>query len=133
MSSKISRSELVVILDKLSTKLPSKKFSREVANYLLSEKRTGELDSLARELINYRAEKGVVEVTAVSARALSSTAVSEVKQKVKQLYPGARQIIINQRIDDSQIGGVRLEFPDKQLDLTLRSKINKFKQQTVGN
>lgn len=133
MSVKVSRSELVSILDKLSTKLPSKKFSREVANYLLSEKRTGELDSLARELINYRAEKGVVEVTAVSARALSSTAVSEVKQKVKQLYPGARQIIINQRIDDSQIGGVRLEFPDKQLDLTLRSKINKFKQQTVGN
>jgi F-type H+-transporting ATPase subunit O len=133
MSGKVPRAELVSIMDKLSTELPSKKFSREVASYLLSEKRTNEIDSLARELINYRAQKGLVEVTAVSAHPLSTAAVSEIKQKVKQLYPNARKITINQRLDEHQIGGVRLEFPDKQLDLSVRNKLNKFKQLTVGN
>lgn len=129
---KVPRSEMVPILAKLSQKLPAKKFSVEVANYLLSENRTGELDSLARDLVNYRAQNGVVEVTVVSARTLTPKVLTETKQKVKQLYPDARQIIINQRIDDSQIGGVRLEMPGKQLDLSVRNKLNQFKQLTAG-
>jgi F0F1-type ATP synthase delta subunit len=130
---KIPRNELVPVLAKLSGKMPAKKFANEVAGYLLDESRTGELDSLARDLIDYRAKNGVVEVTAVSAHRLSDTALKEVKQKVKQLYPQARSIIINQQIDASQIGGVRLEFPGRQLDLSLRAKINKFKQLTAVN
>jgi F-type H+-transporting ATPase subunit O len=130
---KIPRNGLVPILAELSGKLPAKKFSREVAAYLLDENRTGELDSLARDLIDYRAEHGIVEVTAVSAHKLTEAALKEVRQKVKQLYPKARQIIINQRLDESQIGGVRLEFPDRQLDLSLRAKINELKQLTAVN
>ncbi|HET7529127.1 MAG TPA: F0F1 ATP synthase subunit delta [Candidatus Saccharimonadales bacterium] len=130
---KIPRNELVRVLDKLSREMPAKKFASEAASYLLSQNRTGELDSLARDLINYRVEKGVVEVTAVSAHKLTQAALGEVKTRVKQLYPKARRIIINQRIDEGQIGGVRIELPGRQLDLTLRSKLNKFKQLTAGN
>lgn len=129
---KVPRSELVPILAKLSQKLPPKEFSAEMANYLLSQNRIGELDSLARDLINYRAENGVVEVTAVSARPLTPKVLNEAKRKIKQLYPAARQIIINQRIDDEQIGGVRMEMPGKQLDLSVRNKLNQFKQLTAG-
>jgi len=130
---KTPRNELVPILAKLSAKMPAKKFAKEVAGYLLDENRTGELDSLARDLVSYRADNGIVEVTAVSAHELNASALKEVKQKVKQLYPSARQVFINQRLDAEQIGGVRLEFPDRQLDLSLRSKLNKFKQLTAGN
>lgn len=130
---KVPRHDLLLILAKLSTKLPTKKFVGEVASYLLSENRTGELDSLARDLINYRAQNGIVEVTTVSAHQLSPAVLKDIKQQVKRLYPNARQIIVNQRLDDSQIGGVRLELPDKQLDLSVRGKINRFKQLAVGN
>ncbi|HET9722204.1 MAG TPA: F0F1 ATP synthase subunit delta [Candidatus Saccharimonadales bacterium] len=130
---KLPRNELVLILAKLSQELPAKKFAQEVASYLLSENRTGELDSLGRDLVNYRAMSGLVEVTVVSARQLSSAALTEVKSQVKQIYPKARRIIINQRIDEEQIGGLRLELPDRQLDLTLRSKLNQLKQLTAGN
>lgn len=130
---KLPRNDLVPILDKLSTRMPAKKFAREVAGYLLDENRTGELDSLARDLVGYRAKNGVVEATAVSAHELDASALKEIKQKIKQLYPDARQIIINRRLDADQIGGVRLEFPDRQLDLSLRAKLNKFKQLTAGN
>lgn len=128
------RNELVSILARLSNELPAKKFAGEVASYLLRENRTGELDSLARDLIDYRAQElGVVEITAVSARKLSPAALAKVKTQVKRIHPKARQIIINQRIDEEQIGGVRLELPGQQLDLSLRSKLNKFKQLTVGS
>lgn len=130
---KVPRNELVPVLARLSVKLPAKKFTREVAGYLLEQNRTGELDSLARDLIDYRAKNGTVEVTAISAHQLTPVALKEVKRKVKQIYPNARQVIIDQRLDDSQIGGVRLEFPGRQLDLSLRAKVNKFKQLTVVN
>lgn len=130
---RLPRDELVQVLAKLSKELPVKKFATEVANYLLSENRTGELDSLSRDLVSYRIKDGVVEVTAVSAYELTTGALSEVKAKVKQLYPKAHKIIINQRIDQDQVGGVRLELPDQQLDLTLRGKLNKFKQLTAGS
>lgn len=131
--SKVPRNQLVEVLAGLSGKLPARKFTREVASYLLRENRTGELDSLARDWTSYRAEHGVVEVTALSAHKLSAAALGEIKRKVKQAYPGARQIIINEKLDAGLIGGVRLEFPDKQLDLSIRNKLNKFKQLTVGN
>lgn len=129
---KASRSELAPILDKLSAKLPAKQLADEVAGYLLDNNLTGQLDSVARDLVNYRAEKGSVEVTAVSAHQLSAAALLEVRQQVKRLYPPARRIIINQRIDQSQIGGLRLELPGRQLDLSLRGKLNQFKRLTAG-
>jgi F-type H+-transporting ATPase subunit delta len=129
---KVPRDELVPVLVKMSAKMPAKKFAKEVASYLLDQNRTGELDSLARDLVDYRAGQGVVEVTATSAHQLSASALKEVEQKVKQYYPKASQIIIDQRLDASQIGGVRLELPGRQLDLSLRGKINKFKQLTAA-
>lgn len=129
--SKVPRNELVPVLAKLSGKLPAKKFIDEVAGYLLDENRTGELDSLARDLVDYRAQNGTVEVSAVSAHKLDAAALKEVRQQVKKLYPTVRNTIINEQIDESQIGGVRLEFPGRQLDLSLRAKVNKFKQLTA--
>lgn len=129
----LRRSELVSILIKLSAKMPTKKFSKEVASYLLDNNRTSELDSLTRDIIGYRADEGIVEVTTVSARELPPAALKEVEKKVKQIYPAAHDVIINQRIDQEQIGGIRLEMPGQQLDLSLRGKLNRFKQMTVGN
>jgi F0F1-type ATP synthase delta subunit len=130
---KVPRNELVPVIAELSDKLPAKKLINEVAGYLLDANRTSELDSIARDLVDYRAEHGIVEVTAVSAHKLTESAIKEVKSKVKQIYPNARKIIINQQIDVAQIGGVRLEFPGRQLDLSLRAKVNKFKQLTAVN
>ncbi len=130
---KVPRSELVPILAKLSARLPAKKFAGEVASYLLSSNRTGELDSLARDLVSYRAKDGVVEVTAVSAHKLPPKVLKEVNQRVKRIHPSAKKVIVNQRIDGDQVGGIRLELPGQQLDLTVRGKINQFKQLTSGN
>lgn len=130
---KVARTVLTdVVASKLAGTSSDKKLTRELAAYLLAEKRVGELDSLARDLINYRASKGLVEVTAVSAFELSQANLVDIEAEVKKLFPAAHEIIINQRLDVSQLAGVRLEFPDKQLDLSVRNKLNQFKQLTAA-
>lgn len=110
----------------------SKEFSEEIAAYLLSERRTGELDSLLRDIMQYRADNGIVEVIAVSAFALSDKARADITAQVKKLYPEATQIIVTERRDESVVAGVKLEFANQQLDLSIRNKLNRLKQLTAA-
>ncbi|HEX5456573.1 MAG TPA: F0F1 ATP synthase subunit delta [Candidatus Saccharimonadales bacterium] len=110
----------------------SKTLSKEVAAFLLETGRSGELASLSRDIMQKRAEKGVVEITAVSAHALSTQLRKEIKDKIRDFYPGAKKIIINEITDANMIGGVRLELANQQLDLTVRSRLNRFKQLTTS-
>lgn len=127
---KIPRSQVTDAISKLSKTTSEDKLAKEIAAYLLETNRTGELDSLARDLVTSRVNDGIVEVTAVSAHQLASATIADIEAKIRSLYPAVRQIIINQRLDANEVGGVRLEFPDKQLDLSVRNKLNKFKQLT---
>lgn len=106
------------------------KFGEELAAYLLQEHRAGELDSLLRDVMQYRADEGIVEVVAVSAFPLSDSVRSDIETEVRKLYPQASEVIISHRLDDSIIGGVRLEFANQQLDLSIRNKLNQLKQLT---
>lgn len=106
----------------------SPRFNRELAAYLLSEGRVSELDSLLRDVQADWAAAGHLEVVARSAYPLSKSVRTDIKRRVKQLYPQARQIVINEVIDPEMVGGVRLNLPDRQLDLSLRAKLNQFKQ-----
>ena len=108
-----------------------KQFAREVAAYLLNTGRTGQLNSLARDMIKERASGGIVEVTVVSAHALTDTVRADIRAQVEQLYPNATQSIVNERVDANVVGGVRLEFPEQQLDLSVRNKLNRFKALTT--
>lgn len=108
-----------------------KKFAREVAAYLLSTGRTGQLDSLARDMVKERVSDDIVEVTAVSAHVLTDAVRADIRAQVERLYPNAKQIIINDRVDANVVGGVRLEFPEQQLDLSVRNKLNRFKALTT--
>jgi F0F1-type ATP synthase delta subunit len=116
----------------LASSFKKGQFSREVAAYLLENGRTGELNSLVRDMIRNRAESGIVEVTATSAHELSVSVRADIHTQVKKLFPKAHKIVINERIEPSLIGGVRLELIDQQLDLSVRNKLNRFKALTTA-
>lgn len=106
----------------------SRHFVREVAAYLLSERRGNELDSLLRDVQSDWAEAGHVEVIARSAHPLTAAVRTDIKREVKRVYPGAKQIVVNEVTDPDVVGGVRLNLPNQQLDLSIRTKLNHFKQ-----
>lgn len=130
---KASRSRLAAIIAERSEQPASAKaLGQEIAAYLLAEGRTGELDSILRDVMQYRADNGIVEVVAVDAHPLSDAVRVDISSVVRGLYPAAKQIIISEELDASVIGGVRLELANQQLDLSVRSKLNRFKQLTAA-
>ena len=110
----------------------SRRLSRDVAAYLLSEGRTGELESIVRDVQADWADAGIVEVVASSAYPLTAALRTDIRRKTAKLYPGAKRIIVTPRHDPEVIGGVRLDFADRQLDLSVEAKLNRFKQLTTA-
>lgn len=120
------------IADQTLSKGVSKEYARELAAYLLAERRVGDLDSLLRDVQLVWAERGYVEVLAKTAHPLTAEAKTEITKQIKALYPKADKIVVTEVTDPSVVGGVRLDLADKQLDLTVRAKLHKFKQLTGG-
>lgn len=108
----------------------AKPLAREVAAYLLDTHHTYELESLLRDVMEYRAQHGIVEATAVSAHDLSNEVVKDVEAILRKEYPNAKYVHVASRIDPSVVGGVRIEMANEQLDLTVREKIDTFKRLT---
>jgi F0F1-type ATP synthase delta subunit len=129
---KASRTRIAAIIaEKIDASADVSQLSREVAAYLLAEGRSGELDSLLRDVIQYRADRGIVEVMAVSAFPLDSSSRTDIEAEVRGRFPAAKTVIMSEVHDADVVGGVRLEFANQQLDLSIRSKLNRFKQLTT--
>ncbi len=110
----------------------SKLLSKEVAGYLLETNSSADIDSLMRDVMAYRAEKGLIEAVIVSAYPLTATVRKDVMAELKQEYPHAKSISITEEIDPSVVGGLRVESVHDQLDLTVRARLNTLKRLTMA-
>ena len=110
----------------------SKRFSEEIAAYLLNERRVNELDSVLRDVQADWAIDGYVEVLASSAHPLSVEVKAEISKQIRRIYPDAKQIVVTEIHDPEIVGGVRLNLSNQQLDLSVQAKLNKFKQLTAA-
>lgn len=128
---KTSRMVIARVITKKIAKVSPKQLSREVAAYLLEEGRVGELDSLLRDVMQQRADAGTVEADVVSAHDLNDAIRGDIRARVGALYPKADEIIINEQLDSDVVGGIKVELAHQQLDLSIRSKLNRFKQLTA--
>ena len=128
---KVPRTQLAKILLARFGHLSRQRLAEEVAAYLLETGRTNELDSLLRDIMKLRAEAGIVEVIAVSAHKLSTKDRQDIEAVVRRQYPAAKGIIISEEHNPLMLGGVRIELASQQLDLSVRAKLNKFKQLTA--
>lgn len=106
----------------------SRKTIKELAAYLISTGRTNDLSSIMRDVNELWAEEGVIEVQVTTAHKLSPRLIVETNRIVKKTYPRAHKIEIIEQINPDLIGGIKLEFANKQLDLSLRTEIDKFKK-----
>jgi F0F1-type ATP synthase delta subunit len=128
---KVSRTVLADMLGERSIGSTNlKEFGEEIAAYLLAEHRTAELSSLMRDLMQYRADHGIVEVLAYSAYPLSPASRNDIESNVQVTFPGVKKVIISEIIDADVVAGVRLESANEQLDLSARAQLNRFKQLT---
>ncbi|MBP7767047.1 F0F1 ATP synthase subunit delta [Candidatus Saccharibacteria bacterium] len=120
-----------VLADRTMSVSSSKQLASEIASYLVQEKRVNELESILREVRVYRDEKGVLDVRVVSAHELTAADVAEVESLIRREFPGIKQVTIDQEIDKNLVGGIKIQTARKQLDMTIRDKIDTFKRLTT--
>lgn len=97
--------------------------------------KNGQISSLAEILecfdILWQKHYGVVSAEIVSARPLSPEILSELKIFIVERVK-AEELKIEEKIDKSLIGGTVLRYGGRLLDLSLRNKIDKLKNDLVG-
>lgn len=131
--SKVPRAQIAsAIATKTLSSGVSTKLSRELAAYLLSEGRTSELDPLMRDIQSLWAEAGYVNALSISAHPINLKAKAKIRHSVASAFPRAKKIIIDEQYDPAVVAGVRIELADQQLDVSVATKLNKFRQLTVG-
>ncbi len=98
----------------------------ELAAYLIDTGRKNEADLLVRDIETALISRGVVVGTVVSARPLTAEAKKTIDSFVKHHYENVQSVVLRERVDESVIGGVRLELADRQLDVTVANKLDKL-------
>lgn len=130
---KTSRSKIAnMIADKTLKDGVAPEYVKEIAAYLLSEHRIGEVDSLLRDVQAAWASRGYVEVLARTAHSLTPQETEEIRRQISALYPNAQNVAVTEVSDLNVVGGVRLSLANQQLDLSVEAKLNKFKQLTAA-
>lgn len=110
----------------------SEDLSKQVAAYLLEERRVNDLDSILRDVQQDWANVGYVEVLASSAHPITSDIKADISKEIKRIYPDAKEVIVTEIHDPEIIGGVHLSLANQQLDMSVEAKLNKFKQLTTS-
>lgn len=123
-----TRKELAEAVLKVSGKLSQKRLTAALAKYLVQERRTHELDAIMREVQKQRLQKGIEEIIITSAHPIND----KTRRSISKLM-GGKKTIINQTIDKSVIGGVRLESSERMLDLTVRNRLDRLKTKGAVN
>lgn len=85
----------------------------------------GHLDQFRDCFVRYRAryseDHGILQATAVTAVPLSAAMADKLSRRLSQLV--GKKIELDNRVDPSVLGGVRLEYSGRALDGTLRQRL----------
>lgn len=122
----VKRTEVAqaILALKQSSGIDRKRLARDIAGYLIAERRTRELNSLLRDIedLEYR-KNGVLEITATAARPLSAKA----KAEIAKLFD-AKQVRLHEEINNETLGGVRVRALDKVVDLSVQARLQRLRK-----
>lgn len=124
MTQKISRRKLAsYVVDRFESGAPLATLLKEVAAYLVDSKRTREADLLVRTIEDVFAERGLVVARVMTAHPLTDALRREISKLV-----GGDKVHLDEIVDSTVIGGVRIDTPGKSLDATIERKLLALRQ-----
>lgn len=100
---------------------------QQIAGLLVEERRTREIELIIRSVYELLESKGVVVAEVVSARALTDAT----KKKIAELT-NAQELHIQETVDSTVIGGMRVTTPTRQLDTTIARRIAELRAANIG-
>lgn len=124
---KLSRRKLSeYVADRLAKGDNTKTVMKELAAYLVDNRRTRETELVIRDIEARLLAQGVALVTVTSARTLTSEAKQSIEALVKAEQSDITKVVLREQIDESVIGGVRVELPGRLADFTVKAKLDKL-------
>ena len=99
--------------------------TKPLAAYLVESKRTREAILVIRDIEAALATRGVLLADIASARSLAEDTKHTITTYLKSAT-GAKTVHLRSEVDESLLGGVRIETPGQRLDNTLRQRINQL-------
>lgn len=103
-----------------------KDVARKLAAYLVDTRRVRELDLIIRDIESALTDRGTLLADVTSARKLSSEATKEITKYLKSTT-NADHVHLRESVDETVLGGVRIAVPGRELDATLRHRLNQLK------
>lgn len=129
----ITRKELAAVIGEKTLHVRDRNtLATSVAAYISSSVKAVDLDSLMRDVMQYRLEHGIVEAIAVSAHPIDNRVLRDIEELLREHFPDSKSIVIDSKIDPKIIGGIRIELPQENLDLSVRSKLNTLKRMVAN-
>lgn len=127
MARKLSRRDLATYAARqLADGTSQKKVALQLAAYLIENRRTSELNVLMRDIATKLADEGHVTGTLTSANELSAATVKAIADYAQQ-KTGAKNVTLDTVVDESVLGGVKLELPGLELDTTIAHQLTILK------
>ena len=114
--------------DQLLSSKPVQAIAKELASILVLTRRQNQAELLADDIAWELENRGkVANAQVTSAHSLSQHLHSQIVAHIKKAA-AVEQVIINQQIDESVIGGVRIETAAHSWDKTLSRKLTDIRE-----
>lgn len=100
--------------------------AQSLAEYIVLEGRTRELESILRHMDDHVAsEYGLREVQVASAHELNDA----IRRSIVTLFSGKGRVRLHEEFDSDLVGGIRLRAQDRILDVSVKTQLRQMKQQ----
>ena len=80
----------------------------------------------------YNEHCDIIEIKVTSALALQEEELQAIKDRYEEKFVGFSIKVVN-IVDKSIIGGIRIEYRDRVVDATLKTKLMRLKEHIVSN
>lgn len=102
------------------------KLTEKLAAFLIESKRTKEVQLIIDDIEYQLSLRGVVTADVTSAHVLDKLTKQSITNLI-QKTTNAKQIQLTEHLDESLLGGIKLEFADSELDTTIVRRLNTLK------
>ena len=111
------------------------RYCDEVVNFLfvlIDKDRTQQLNKIARQYLSlYDAEKGIAEGYIYSTIPLKDELLTRFEEEMARLL--RKKVRLENRIDESLIGGVKIQADGKLIDKSLKSDLDRLRKELEAN
>lgn len=107
--------------------------TKQFVSYLVDKKREMYTEQICEAFIRqYHELKGIAKATVTSAFALDGATIKSVKEYLSNTF-SLDQIILENKVDNSIIGGMIIQYEDRRLDMSVKKEIQEIKKQLIYN